>query len=155
MQQINLASRLFCHSGDEGGLERAMRALRRKIFLYGWLLGFIWSKVWYNFKSRKRFFLKIPAQVVRGVNMQRDENDLISSQKSMVRGDLAKQAIRMWETKQLYPQLKIIMLNYRVYFDKDVPDENSKIALILIHRLGQARSNLWVGNWTLCVVHCE
>lgn len=71
----------------------------------------------------KPFFLKIAAQAVRDVNMQRDENGLTYARKAMIRCGLAKQPNGLWEIKQLFPHLQNIIAKHRVYFDGVNPDD--------------------------------
>lgn len=72
----------------------------------------------------KVFFLKIAAQAIRDVNLQRDENGLTYARKAMIRCGLAKQPNGLWEISQLFPHLQNIIAKHRTCFDGVNPDRD-------------------------------
>lgn len=71
----------------------------------------------------KRFFLKLAAQAVRDVNMQKDENGLTYARKAMIRTGLALNVNGIWEESQLFPKLQEIIKKHRSHFEGQPPVE--------------------------------
>ena len=65
----------------------------------------------------KRFFLQLPADAVRDVNVQRDSNGLTYARKAMIRCGLALDVTGEWRIQQLTPQLQTIIATHRNHFD--------------------------------------
>ena len=72
----------------------------------------------------KTFFLKLAADSVRDVNMQRDENGLTYARKAMIRCGLSKNINGKWEKDQLFQHLQDIIDLYPECFNGKEPEYN-------------------------------
>ena len=65
----------------------------------------------------KTFFLKLAAEAVRRVNLQRDKNGVSFARKAMIRCGLSLDITGQWHVKQLSVELQQIIDTYRNHFD--------------------------------------
>jgi hypothetical protein len=72
----------------------------------------------------KKFFLRLAADAVRDVNLQRDSNGLTYARKAMIRCGLARDVTGFWREQQLTPQLQTIINNHRSYFEGELLPES-------------------------------